>query len=283
MGVTNPFAQFHGGASRGQPIRVPPPYSPLDYGEDTPLRVLSFNVQVGNRTERYRHYVTRCWQHLLPHSQRLDSLQQIALMLRQYDLVALQEVDGGSLRSGYVNQIEYLAQHGGFPYWYQQLNRNMGRLAQHSNGLLSRLVPESLEDHKLPGLIPGRGAIVSRYRIDGAQLLVVMMHLSLSRRSRNRQLGYVRELMCDATHTVLMGDMNTRVAALLERSPLDGSGLVAAHNGMPTFPSWRPTRDLDHILVSPGVRVDKVDVLEFPLSDHLPIALELRLTAPPLA
>ncbi|RRJ82551.1 EEP domain-containing protein [Aestuariirhabdus litorea] len=260
--------------------RLPPPLPHQRYGEGKPLRLLSFNVQVGNSTRHYRHYLTRCWQHLLPHSQRLGALQQIAGLLRHYDLVALQEVDGGSLRSGYLNQIEYLAQQGGFPYWYQQLNRNMGRLAQHSNGLLSRLEPESLEDHKLPGLIPGRGAIVSRYRIGDNQLLVVMMHLSLSRRSRNRQLGYVRELMSDASHTVLMGDMNAPAVRLLERSPLEGCGLLAAHNGMPTFPSWRPTRDLDHILVSPGICVDKVDVLDFPLSDHLPVALELRLATP---
>ncbi|MCL6414289.1 endonuclease/exonuclease/phosphatase family protein [Aestuariirhabdus sp. Z084] len=281
MESVKPFARrFHGISHRAQCQRVWQPQSPVSYGEGTPLRLLSFNVQVGNRTERYHHYLTRCWQHLLPHRHRLDSLQQIAGLLRQYDLVALQEVDGGSLRSGYINQIEYLAQQGAFPYWYQQLNRNMGRFAQHSNGLLSRLPPESLEDHKLPGLIPGRGAIVSRYQIDGSQLLVIMLHLSLSRRSRNQQLSYIRSLMRDATHTVLMGDMNTQVAALLERSPLEGSGLIAAHSGVPTFPSWRPTRALDHILISPGIRVDKVDVLDFPLSDHLPVGLELRLAPP---
>ena len=30
------------------------------------LRLLSFNIQVGISTERYRHYLTRGWQHLLP-------------------------------------------------------------------------------------------------------------------------------------------------------------------------------------------------------------------------
>ena len=118
---------------------------------DGRLRLLSFNIQVGISTERYHHYLTRSWQHLLPHAGRASNLQRIGDLLGNYDLVALQEADGGSLRSGYVNQVEQLAQLGAFPYWYQQLNRNLGRFAQHSNGVLSRLEPQGLEDHPLPG------------------------------------------------------------------------------------------------------------------------------------
>lgn len=77
---------------------------------DGRLRLLSFNIQVGINTERYRHYVTRSWQHLLPHAGRTLNLQRIAGLLADFDLVALQEVDGGSLRSGFVNQVERLAQ-----------------------------------------------------------------------------------------------------------------------------------------------------------------------------
>lgn len=96
--------------------------------EDGRLRLLSFNIQVGISTERYRHYVTRSWQHLLPHNGRAGNLQKIGQLLGDFDLVALQEADGGSLRSGYVNQVEHLAHLGAFPYWYQQLNRNLGVL-----------------------------------------------------------------------------------------------------------------------------------------------------------
>ncbi|PYA79799.1 endonuclease, partial [Pseudomonas aeruginosa] len=38
--------------------------------DDGRLRLLSFNIQVGISTERYRHYLTRGWQHLLPHAGR---------------------------------------------------------------------------------------------------------------------------------------------------------------------------------------------------------------------
>ncbi|KJK15497.1 endonuclease/exonuclease/phosphatase family protein [Pseudomonas sp. NPDC087612] len=243
--------------------------------EDGRLRLLSFNIQVGISTERYRHYLTRGWQHLLPHTGRAGNLQKIGDLLADFDLVALQEADGGSLRSGYVNQVEHLAQLGAFPYWYQQLNRNLGRLAQHSNGVLSRLKPQLLEDHPLPGPA-GRGAILVRFGEGEDALVVVMMHLALGSKTRARQLAYIRELIGGYRHQVLMGDMNTHATDLLEHSPLRDLGLIAPQV-QATFPSWRPQRCLDHILLSPSLTLERVEVLAQPISDHLPVAVEIRL------
>lgn len=242
---------------------------------DGRLRLLSFNIQVGISTERYRHYLTRGWQHLLPHTGRAGNLQKIGDLLGDFDLVALQEADGGSLRSGYINQVEHLAQLGAFPYWYQQLNRNLGRFGQHSNGVLSRLRPWAIEDHPLPGPA-GRGAILVRFGEGPEALVVVMMHLALGARVRTRQLAYIRDLISDYRHQVLMGDMNTHAVDLLENSPLRDLGLLAPQIEA-TFPSWRPQRCLDHILLSPSLTLVRVEVLAQPISDHLPVAVEIRL------
>ncbi len=244
---------------------------------DGRLRLLSFNIQVGINTERYRHYLTRGWQHLLPATGRAGNLQKIGNLLGDYDLVALQEVDGGSLRSGYINQVEHLAQLGAFPYWHQQLNRNLGRFGQHSNGVLSRLRPWEIEDHPLPGPA-GRGAILVRFGEGPDALIVVVMHLALGARTRTRQLAYIRELIGGYRHQVLMGDMNTHASDLLELSPLRDLGLLAPQIEA-TFPSWRPQRCLDHILLSPTLTLEKVQVLAQPISDHLPVAVEIRLPA----
>src|SRR5690606_39930461 len=74
------------------------------------LRLLTFNIQVGINTSSYHHYLTRSWQHFLPNRRRYENLDRIATLLSQYDVVALQECDGGSLRSGYINQVQYLAE-----------------------------------------------------------------------------------------------------------------------------------------------------------------------------
>ena len=121
------------------------------------LRLMSYNIQTGVDTQRYRQYLTHSWKHVLPHRERLANLNRIATLLARYDLVGLQEVDSGSLRSGFVDQTEYLAHRAGFPHWYKQINRSLGKLAQHSNGMLTRLRPSAVEEHKLPG-VPGRGA-----------------------------------------------------------------------------------------------------------------------------
>lgn len=107
-------------------------------------------------------------------------------------------------------------------------------------------------------------------------LVVVMMHLALGGRTRARQLAYIRELIGNYRHIVLMGDMNTNVADLLLYSPLRDLGLMAPQLA-PTFPSWRPQRCLDHILLSSELTLERVTLLSQSISDHLPVAVEIRL------
>ena len=104
----------------------------------------------------------------------------------------------------------------------------------------------------------------------------VMMHLSLGARTRTRQLAYIRELLSDYRHIVLMGDMNTHANDLLQYSPLRDLELFAPQIEA-TFPSWRPQRCLDHILLSPSLPLERCEVLSQPISDHLPVAVQIRL------
>ncbi|OEY65746.1 endonuclease/exonuclease/phosphatase family protein [Marinobacter sp. X15-166B] len=241
------------------------------------IRLLTFNIQVGISTSAYRHYVTRSWQHFFPHRNRIENLDRIASLLSGYDVVALQECDGGSLRSNYINQVQYLAEAAGIPYWHQQLNRNLGPMAQHSNGLLSRFRPLDVTEHRLPGLIPGRGAIVARYGSPEDPLVLVIMHLSLSKSAQERQLGYIQSLIAAYRHVVLMGDMNTHAEHLLEQTPLKHSNLIPLPASAHSFPSWRPEKALDHILVSPSLQIRNSGVVSYPMSDHLPIAMDVAL------
>src|SRR4030065_2515355 len=70
------------------------------------LRLLTYNIQTGIATSRYRHYLTHSWKHVLPCSGRRDNLDQIAHLVRHYDIVGLQEADARSLRSNYLNLTE---------------------------------------------------------------------------------------------------------------------------------------------------------------------------------
>jgi endonuclease/exonuclease/phosphatase family metal-dependent hydrolase len=247
------------------------------------LKLLSFNIQTGIKTKAYRHYLTNGWKHVLPHENRFENMRRIAQVVEGYDLVALQEVDSGSIRSRFVNQVKFLAESAHFPYWYAQLNRNLGPIAQHGNGLLSRLSMSTLEDHKLPGALPGRGAMIVRVPYAGDELTVVMLHLSLGPRSRDRQLSYVAEQIAQERQVVVMGDMNTHARQLMEESPLKVLDLSACETSTPTYPAWQPSQSLDHILVSPNLKISAHEVLADHYSDHLPVAVEVTVrNRPPL-
>ena len=238
--------------------------------------ILSYNIQAGVDTQCYREYVTKGWKHVLPHRERMRNLNRIAAMLSNYDMVSLQEVDAGSLRSGFVDITEYLAHRAGFPHWYRQVNRNMGVLARHSNGFLSHFEPRNVSHHKLPGG-PGRGAMMFEFGSSADDLLLCSLHLALGRRARGKQLDFISELVQDRKHVVVMGDLNASCDSTEVRNFVSGNGLQEAACDQATFPSWRPVRRIDHILVSHSLKVVKAQVVDYPLSDHLPISVELEM------
>ncbi len=241
------------------------------------LRLLSYNIQSGLTTRKYSQYLTRSWKHLVPVPSRMINLDGIAQVLAGYDLVGLQEVDAGSLRSGFVNQVKYLADSAGFEHVFDQANRKIGMISQHGNALLSRLRPDAIAEHKLPGLIPGRGVLEIRFGTGADALHVLILHLALGRRGRLRQIGFLTELAQDYRHVILMGDLNSRSDSPEMAVLLENVRLSEPAPGLCTFPSWRPDRQLDHILVSPSITVERVEVLDCAFSDHLPLAMQVRL------
>ncbi len=264
-------------ASQQPEMRHTPGSSHNITGNAGHLRLLSYNIQIGITSTRYRHYVTRSWRHVLPHLGSFENLNQIANLIDQFDIVALQEVDAGSFRSFFINQIEYLARRGNFPSWYFQTNRNLGKLAQHSNGLLSKHAPNKIIDHKLPGVIPGRGVMEAQYGNKDNPLVLLLIHLGLGKRARLRQLGFISELVNEHQHVVVMGDFNCQTNCQEMNALLSNTSLQEPEEKMHTFPSWRPNRNIDHILVTDSIQTRNIQVLPFAMSDHLPIAVDIAL------
>jgi len=121
----------------------------------------------------------------------------------------------------------------------------------------------------LPGRIPGRGALVVDLAGESSVLTVAVAHLALGRRDRLSQMDFLSDVLGDSEQAVLMGDMNCSASSpefeLLNRR----CGLVpAGEESSRTFPSWRPVRAIDHILVSPQIGVERCEVLQHTYSDH---------------
>lgn len=256
--------------------------------------MLSANIQAGASTRRYADYATRSWSHVLPAGNKRASLDTIAELAAQHDIVGLQESDPGSWRSGFTNQTHYVAERAGFDYWSHQPNRSvgvqggpglpglpaaahrrMGVVASSANALLSRIEPVAIDDHPLPGRISGRGVLIARFGRAADSLTVAVAHLSLGAGSRRAQLAFIGELLQDHPNAVLMGDFNCtadqpEMTELFRRTRLQPPA-CAPH----TFPSWRPQRAIDHVLVGDGLACAGMQALQAAWSDHLALSVEL--------
>jgi endonuclease/exonuclease/phosphatase family metal-dependent hydrolase len=241
------------------------------------LRLLSCNILAGASVGRYHEYVTRSWSAVLPGKHKRSNLDRLAREIAQFDVIGLQEADAGSMRSGFLNQTQYLAEAAGLPYWSHQPNRRVSRVAHSANGLISRLPPAEVLDYPLPGR--GRGVLIARYGSGPDALTVAIAHLSLGPQARLRQLAFIAELLEGFPHAVLMGDLNCDPDSVELRVLFARTALAEPLETTPTFPSWRPQRAIDHILVSRGIAIERMWTLPDAFSDHLPLAAQIRLPA----
>ena len=237
------------------------------------LRLLSANIQAGSSTRGYHDYVARSWSHVLPAGKR-TSLDAIAQLAGEHDIVGLNESDPGSLRSGFTNQADYLAERAHFPYWSHQPNRRISRIAGSGNALLSRLEPTELLDYALPGPIAGRGVLLAHFGKGKAAWQLAITHLSLGARSRQLQIGFLAELLSDFPRLVLMGDFNCDSEAPEMQALYRHTSLAPPPQLVCTFPSWAPQRCLDHVLVG-GFKVHDYSALPAAGSDHMAVSVEL--------
>lgn len=252
-------------------------FSPPPAEEPQQLRLLSFNIQAGTSTAGYHHYVTHSWRQILPHSRRTENLDAISELVSRYDMVALQEADSGSLRSGFINQSRYLATHAGMPFWCHQSNRRVGTVAYAGNGFLSRFEPDAVDEFRLPGAIPGRGTLVVRFGGGTNALAVAVVHLALGKRARRQQLEFLAGLFGAYRHLVVMGDLNAPAESREIAAFCTTLGLKAPTSRLASYPSWQPQRSIDHILVSESISAASAHVLDVGYSDHCPVEVELQL------
>jgi endonuclease/exonuclease/phosphatase family metal-dependent hydrolase len=211
------------------------------------------------------------------------------------DIVALQEVDVGRARTGRVDQAHELARRLGMTSRFHAALEVEEEL--YGDAILTPLPERLVRAGPLPGysLVPGlepRGALWVAVDLPGGQSLQVLnTHLGLVPREQQIQatalvgsqwLGSADR----ADPLILTGDFNagprSRVHAIL------GAVLANAHDRprsgprrVATFPSRLAMLRIDHVFVSPGVRVTAVRAGASPLarvaSDHLPLVVDLEL------
>ena len=219
----------------------------------------------------------------MPNSARTKNLNNAARWLSEYDIVALQEVDAGSIRSDFINHVEFLARRGGFAHYHQQQTRRIGTFAAHANGVLSKLASTHVIHHKLPSRIPGRGALQVNFESGGQQIMVLSVHLSLGQKARELQLQYIAEIIQQHPYFIIMGDMNCPADTVSGIFSSMGIAVQPVKANQATYPRWKPKHCYDQIWVSRSLNVIKTEVLNLGVSDHLPVAMEIEIPLYPVS
>lgn len=209
------------------------------------------------------------------------------------DIVCLQELDVGRLRTGSVDQAAELAQRLNMTSRFHPAMRIEAE--QYGDAILSRLPEKLVRADSLPsvtgirGLEP-RGAVWSRIQIGEHWLNIINTHLGLVPREQRKQAAALssREWVgaCEGP-TILAGDFNatsiTRPYGELTRHLKDAQRVLGLKPSIKTFPSAFPAIRIDHLFISPHIRVTGIRVPTSPLarvaSDHLPLVMDFEIAA----
>lgn len=212
------------------------------------------------------------------------------------DVVALQELDVGRIRTGGVDQAHEIALQLGMSFHFNPALRVMEEL--YGDAILTALPCALVRAGPLPGL-PGirdlepRGALWAAVQVGGVTLQVINTHLGLVARERQAQvealLGpeWLGHPACQDP-VILIGDFNAlpRSRAYQRLAAQLADAQRARPNPRPrsTFPARLPVFRIDHAFLGRGVEVIDSVVPRTPLtrvaSDHLPLVLDVRILPP---
>ncbi len=202
---------------------------------------------------------------------------------RKPDMVGLIETDSGSFRTAGESQPAKLAElflgrellaESICKYGPRSWLSKLPYLSSQTNALLSASPDREAKRHYLPC---GAKRLVLELECGG--ITVFLVHLSLRAACRAKQLAALAELLPRDRPAVLAGDFNTfrgegELADFLGKTGMRPAGRA------PTYPGWKPAKQLDYILVSEEVEVTDFEAPDIRLSDHLPLIAELTLRSP---
>jgi endonuclease/exonuclease/phosphatase family metal-dependent hydrolase len=197
------------------------------------------------------------------------------------DIVALQEVDSRVRRTGFLDQLEYLAAATSMhPVPGPVLERDYGG---YGNGFLTRLPVLATRHHGLGavGRSEPRAALEIVVATRLGPLTAITSHLGLWPRERRLHLRGLRRALegVEAGPVVLLGDFNLGLPGAGTLLWLDR--LLGRSPSPPSFPSRLPLLRLDRIWMRPRSALAEVETVQEPparaASDHLPLRARLDL------
>lgn len=223
------------------------------------------------------------------------SPERIARVIAQHepDIVALQEVDVGKLRTDGIDQANHIAEYLQMDFCFSptvHLEKGL-----YGNAILSHLPMQLVKAAKLPGLahrpsLEPRGALWVNITIGTSVIHCITTHLGLLFQERLRQAleltgsSWLAHPDCQGP-LILCGDFNalpnSAVCRLFQQRLKDAQQEIADRKPQKTFWGRYPLARIDHLYISPDLQVldfeVPADALTRVASDHLPLTVALNL------
>lgn len=245
-----------------------------------PLRLLLFNIAYATGPPRGAyHHVVSAHRYLRSERHHINHICSYVEELAP-DVAGLVEVERGSMRNQRVDQVAVIARRLSHHYCYgckygrRSVYRFLPILRQQGNVLLGR---EELTRHAQHFFPVGAKRLIMEAEVSGLRIFLV--HLAVTRRVRERQIHMLQNIVGDgnAQPTVVAGDFNVfgghgELDALLRHTGLQ----TLNRDHTPTYPAYKPRKELDFVLCSRDIRVLNFTVdAETRLSDHLPLVADI--------
>lgn len=213
-----------------------------------------------------------------------------ALQKLKPDILALIEVDTGSLRTRGKDEVRFLEEKLGLNDFVEKVKyplqgwlnlfHHVPILNKQANALLSRYAIKNVKYHIFH---EGTKRMVIEATLNCPKPVTLLVaHLALGKRARKKQIHELISIVNSIVNPViLMGDFNTfhgesEITELLTKTHLKDKSRLSPESIVLTEPAWHPTRRLDYILTSSHIKVKEYSVLKLQFSDHLPLMIDFE-------
>ncbi|MCY4107705.1 MAG: endonuclease/exonuclease/phosphatase family protein [Chloroflexi bacterium] len=200
------------------------------------------------------------------------------------DVLALQEVDRDWARSGSIDQCEYFAAGLGMRAFYAPnllgTWSSEARPAQYGVAVLWKGCARPGGGNALPGLPERepRGFAWAQLQHDETPFIAISAHLGRHEVGRIWQIESLRDWLsrCNVP-VVLAGDFNMQPGSPAYQSITQHLNDLTVGADLLTFPSDRPSQQIDYVFASHGVKALSARTVNVTDSDHVPVVLRIDL------
>jgi endonuclease/exonuclease/phosphatase family metal-dependent hydrolase len=236
-----------------------------------------YNIAYGTGIQgSLKGYLFKFWRYLWIHKNTIKNITSF-LQKQKADVICLIEVDTGSLRSRFKSQVKTIGEKLFYPvqlskpkYHPKSVARVLPTVRKQHDAILSKK-DGRLDVHYFT---KGTKKLIQEFIIDDISIFVV--HLSVLRKNlRKFQLNQLTDIIqkCPRKY-VVCGDFNIHKGMYEVQDFIDQNNLKLV-NLKATFPTAKPKKNIDLILVSEGISVKAAGVEQVPFSDHLPVWVEI--------